>query len=103
MKKTDIRVSDATDKGNYIANTKCATQKTQQFNAGVASVPVPSTCSASQYKVEDCNPCSTVQSCPSGWYQSSPCNASSNRICSPCTACTGGKIVDSECTKTSDR
>ena len=39
MKKTDIRVSDATDKGNYIAKTTCATEKTQQFNAGKISVP----------------------------------------------------------------
>lgn len=45
----------------------------------------------------DCYPCSK-HPCPEGYFESAPCNATSDRVCSKCsTACPAGQFQSSEC------
>ena len=45
----------------------------------------------------DCYPCSR-HPCPDGYYESAPCNATSDRVCSRCSdACPRGQFISSQC------
>ena len=54
-----------------------------------------------------CRPCSPKNSCGDGYFEAAPCNASSDRVCMPCTRCSAtqngvGDFQVAPCNQTAD-